>query len=262
MPAVNNLVRDFVLQDISAAMDSFEKTRAVEHRGLKGKAREIFVKKLFQSLLTNDFKFGSGVITDRHGNQAKETDVILYCPEVLPARDAHEAVGYFPIESCIYAIEVKSVVTAKEIEDAIKKGQALDTLECLFFTNYGPLSTRPITVLFGFSSDLKSGPEEEFKRFKSLINAAGHGRFGAPPIRVLCVVGKGYWYYGMANNAPTLRWNRTAASGQYQYSEILSLIAGILNTVRTEKLRRYGLCFGHYLLDDAPILDAGNCLAP
>jgi len=237
-------------------MDSFERTRAVEHQGLKGKAREIFVKRLFQSLLSSDFQFGSGVITDRLGNQAKETDVILHCPEILPARDAREAVGYFPIESCIYAIEVKSVVTSKEIEDAIKKGQALDNLDSIYYTNNGPLSTRPITALFGFSSDLRSGPKEEFQRFKSLVNAAGIGRFGAPPIRVLCVAGKGYWYYGKANNSPTIQWHRTTDSGQYQYAEILSLIAGILNSIRLEKHQRYGLPFGHYLLNDAPCLDA------
>ena len=254
MPVVDNLIRNFILQDIAIAMNSFELTKDIEHQGLKGKAREIFVEKLFRSLLSEDFRFGSGVITDRYGKQAKETDVILHCQEVLPARDATEAVGYFPIESCIYTIEVKSTVTKQEIEDAIRKGQALDALECIFFTNLGPISTRPITVLFGFSSDLKSGPKEEFQRFKAVIDAAGLGRFGVPPIRVLCIAGKGYWYVEAAGNLHTMQWKRTTDSGQYQYSEILSLIAGMLNTVRGEKLRRYGLPFGHYLLDDAPSL--------
>jgi hypothetical protein len=252
MPTVDNLIRNFILRDIATAMESFEITKDVEHRGLKGKAREIFAEKLFRSLISQDFRFGSGVITDRHGRQAKETDVILHCPEILPARDAAEAVGFFPIESCIYAIEVKSVITKHEIEDAITKGQSLDSLDGIYFTNNGPISTRPITVLFGFSSDLKSGPEEEFQRFKALLDAAGHGQFGVPPIRVLCIAGKGYWFSAAVGSPPTTQWYGTAASGQFKFSEILSLIAGILNTVRSEKLRRYGLPFGYYLLDYAP----------
>jgi hypothetical protein len=43
---VDNLIRDFITQDISAALESFEITKKVEHQGLKGKAREIFVQKL------------------------------------------------------------------------------------------------------------------------------------------------------------------------------------------------------------------------
>lgn len=256
MPAIDNLIRDFVLQDIKIAMDSFELTKAISHQGLKGKARELFVERLFRSLMSNEFKFGSGVITDRFGNQASETDVILYSPEILPARDAEETVGIFPIESCIYSIEVKSRITSTEIDDAIKKGQALDKLDAFYFVNRGPLSTRPITVLFAFSSDLKSGPEEEFKRFKERIDVAGIGSLGVPPIRVLCVVGKGYWYYGPATNDPTFGWRQTSASGQYQFAEVLSLASGILNTIRIEKPQRVGLPFGHYLLELGPIIDA------
>ena len=134
MPAIDNLLRTLIIKDIESAMKEFEITRKIEHKGLKGKAREIFVKKLFEKLVSSDFQFGSGIITDRYGKQANETDVILHCPEVMPARDAREAVGYFPIESCIYAIEVKSTVTAQEIDDAIKKGQALDALESVYVT--------------------------------------------------------------------------------------------------------------------------------
>jgi hypothetical protein len=68
---VDNLIRDFITQDISAALESFEITKKVEHQGLKGKAREIFVQKLFRSLLSHDFRFGSGTITDRYGKQAR-----------------------------------------------------------------------------------------------------------------------------------------------------------------------------------------------
>jgi hypothetical protein len=143
MPAVDNLLRDLIIGDIAAAMESFEITKRIEHQGLKGKAREIFVKKLFQKLISDDFQFGSGIITDRYGKQARETDVVLHCPEIMPATDAREAAGYFPVESCIYAIEVKSTVTSQEIEDAIKKGQALEALDPLYFTERGRYPAGP-----------------------------------------------------------------------------------------------------------------------
>src|SRR6266508_4002978 len=252
MPAVDNLIREFVMQDISAALESFEITKKVEHQGLKGKAREIFVQKLFESLLSHDFRFGSGTITDRHGKQARETDVILYCPEIMPARDPDEAAGYFPVEACIYTIEVKSTVSKAEISDAIKKGQALDQLESIFFSNRGPASTRPITVLFGFSSDLKSGPDQEFNRFRSMINEAGLNRFGLPSVRVFCIVGKGYWYFapGNVDGKDGHYWFSSGATGEHP--EMRALISGMINTIRSEKLARYGLPFGSYLLDEGP----------
>jgi Domain of unknown function (DUF6602) len=234
MPAVDNLIRDFVTQDISAALESFEITKKVEHQGLKGKAREIFVQRLFESLLSHDFR-------------SRETDVILYCPEIMPARDPDEAAGYFPVEACIYTIEVKSTVSKAEISDAIKKGQALDQLESI-----GPASTRPITVLFGFSSDLKSGPDQEFNRFRSMINEAGLNRFGLPSVRVFCVVGKGYWYFARGNvdGKDGLYWFSSGATGEHP--EMRALISGMINTIRSEKLARYGLPFGSYLLDEGP----------
>ena len=88
----------------------------------------------------------------------------------------------------------------------------------------------------------------------ALLDAAGLGKFGIPPIRVLCIAGKGYWFSQMVGNPPTIQWHWTAASGQFQYSEILSLITGMLNTIRSEKLRRYGLPFGYYLLDYEPTI--------
>jgi hypothetical protein len=245
-PPADNLIRDFVRRDISAAIQAFEITRKIEHQGLKGKAREIFVRNLFRSLLSNDFQFGSGVITDQFGKQAKETDVILYCPEVMPARDAGEAAGIFPIEACIYAIEVKSMLSATEITDAVEKGRALATLDCVFFNQLGPISSRPITALFAFSSDLRSDGDAEFERFYKIVDGAGKDRFGVPYVRVLCVVGKGYWYWIQDG------WFRLGASGPLD--EVVGLTAGLLNSVRSEKLRRYGLPFGHYLLTDTPVV--------
>jgi hypothetical protein len=232
MPAVKSLIRDFVTHSVSKAIEEFELASAVKHQGLKGKAREIFVQRVFRPLLSNDFGLGSGTITDRYDNQSGETDVVLYCPEIMPPIDAKEAAGYFAIEGCIYAFEVKSVVTANEIKDAITKGQKLDTLDSIYVTNDGPISTRPITVLFGFSSDLISGPDHEFKRFRNLIDAAGLNRFGVPPIRVSCVLGKGYWYFGErdVNGQKEGRWFRSGSGGKHP--EFVALVAGVLNTIK------------------------------
>jgi hypothetical protein len=246
----NNLIRNFIRNDIAAAIRSFETTKRVKHRGLKGAAREIFVEKLFRSLLSDDFRLGHGVITDIAGKQARETDVILYCPEVMPAHSADEAVGYFPIEACIYTIEVKSKITAAEIKDAIKKGMALAVLDSMHHSHLPSISTRPITALFAFSSDLKSDGDAEFERFRNLIERAGPDRFGVPPIRVLCVVGKGYWF---SHNQTSNEWHwYKLGADQGKHGEVLGLISGIINSVRTEKFRRYNLLFGHYLLHEVP----------
>ena len=89
----------------------------VDHPGMKGKIREIAVKNLFKPLLTKNIAIGSGKIVDHRGIQSKETDVILYSNDIHPAilYSEHDDIGLFPVETCLYAIEVKSTNIDDEV---------------------------------------------------------------------------------------------------------------------------------------------------
>jgi hypothetical protein len=97
---------------------------------------------------------------------------------------------------------------------------------------------------------MTSDPTEEFNRFKALIEAAGMSKFGVPFIRVFCVVGKGYWYFAEQelHGEKARGWWRSGTCGSHP--EFVALVAGVLNSIRSEKQRRYGLPFGYYLIDD------------
>jgi hypothetical protein len=252
----SNLIRDFARKDVANAIAAFESSRKIEHPGVKGRAREIFTQRLLRKFLSADFAFGSGIIIDRFGAQSSETDLILHCPEVLPPYLLDHTAGYFPVESAIYAFEVKSRLTNGEIADAVKKFARLDQLENLFHPQFDQLSSFPITVLFAFESDLKKSPQDEFERFKAALDNAGPNKHGVPVIRVFCVIGRGYWYHADAwiNGKKRRGWWHIRADEDH--NEVLGLVGGVINTVRSEKLKRYGLAFGNYIITEHPVSPA------
>src|SRR5215469_3260690 len=54
------------------------------------------------------------------------------------------------------------------------------------------------------------------------------------------------------NGQKERRWFRSGAGGKHQ--EFVALVAGVLNTIRSEKAKRSGLPFGCYLSDEGPII--------
>ena len=87
-------------------------------------------------------------------------------PPLLFALD--EPVGLYPIEACLYAIEVKAKATARDVRHAIDVGQSVGALRyvpehCL---GEDPLS-HVITLLFAFDSTMRT-PEREHERWRRL----------------------------------------------------------------------------------------------
>jgi hypothetical protein len=60
-----------------------------------------------------------------------ETDVVIYSAATLPPLLLEAGFGVYPAEACIYAIEVKSTLTADQLRDAIGKHRALRQLRYL-----------------------------------------------------------------------------------------------------------------------------------
>lgn len=66
----------------------------------------------------------TGIAIDRAGRQSPQLDVIVYNKNIIPAL-FQELSGFFPVESLIYVIEVKSVINSEEINDAVNKFKKL-----------------------------------------------------------------------------------------------------------------------------------------
>lgn len=146
---VNELVKSSVRDYIDTAIRDARSAAAVNHSGMRGTIREIAIKNLFAPLLTSQNDTGSGKIVDHTGFQSQETDVIIYSRGIHPPilYSDRTDLGLFPAETCIYAIEIKSKVTAAEIQDAMGKARTLRELKYAsgLFDSSGRSFQHPLT---------------------------------------------------------------------------------------------------------------------
>jgi hypothetical protein len=122
------LLRQEYIANIRNALQRSASASSLEHRGLEGKVREIFAEDLLTPILFPGTEIGSGKIVDSEGSLSAETDLVIYSRSTLPPYAYGHSIGVFPVESCIYAIEVKSTLTASEVRGSIEKAQILRRL--------------------------------------------------------------------------------------------------------------------------------------
>ena len=103
----------------------------LHHPGLIGTAREILVERLLRPVLPAFLEFGTGKITDSEGRQSRQTDIVVYSPDIMPASLYDNHTGIFPIEACFYSIEVKSTISSTELRKVVDNATQLYTLQPL-----------------------------------------------------------------------------------------------------------------------------------
>jgi hypothetical protein len=104
--------RNFIRVWVEAAVGAGRAATGVSHLGLRGEVREILVRDLFRPLLPADVGVGTGEIISYTNQTSSQTDIILFDRRILPPVLFEDRLGLFPIESVLYAIEVKSKLTA------------------------------------------------------------------------------------------------------------------------------------------------------
>ena len=215
------------------------------------------MRDLLHPLLPPHIAIGKGKIVDHVGHQSAEIDVVIYDRSVLPPLLYDEAgLGVFPVEACLYAIQVKSTSSSKDLRDVRDKGKSLAGLVYLREACGGlgnPLR-RVIPAYFAFKSDLRSPADAreipEIKRWRKQHAPAdfqyedvfieGWKAVPSPPIRALCVVGQGYGFYTGQHYATFAATN--------DHAEVVAFITGVANTLLRPSPRDRGLPFGALLL--------------
>jgi len=192
----NKVLRDMLVSRINEAIDRSKQAMLLSHPGLTGRVREIAVESLFRPLLPTDFEIGTGKITDCHGTQSGQIDVLIHSTRLLPPLIYDDKFGMFPLESCFRAIEIKSTLTSTELETAIASARQIATG---FKYLPGPFDENGTTVfhefkkvarvLFAFGTDLTS--KDELIRYKE----KDPNWSTTPAIRAFCVVGAGCWLF-------------------------------------------------------------------
>ena len=230
------IVRNHYITNVRTAVYKARNAGAITHAGLRGVVREIFVGDLLAPLLPPGFEIGSGQIIDHTGKSSAECDVVIYDRSILPPILYDPKRGHFPVEACIYAIEVKSVLKSDELDDAITKARKLWSLKPLAEGDF-----RPRPAVFAFSSDLKD--KTELDRYLEKDPAP----YGPPTLNpaccVMCVVGRSYHYW----NGEQRRWGGRSAEGEFV--EIMAFLAGVVNSFIQHTAHRKGAVrFGQYLI--------------
>jgi hypothetical protein len=139
---------------------------SIKHNGSRGAAREIFIKEFLTPFLPPHIGIGTGEVINHLGMSSAQVDVILYNRgRVPPILIGESDLGIFPWESVIATIEVKSVLTAKEVRGSILNAYSVGRIvECLADTGVTSDGKTPAelamwhfkvpTFVFAFQSDL------------------------------------------------------------------------------------------------------------
>ncbi len=241
----NEIIREEFLNKVRTVLASARSIGAIDHTGIRGEARENFVQNLLSPILPPYVEFGSGKIGDSKGNYSAETDVIIYSRQTLPPLLLGSNLGIYPVEGCIYAIEVKSKLTAKEVQTTIEKFLKLRDLFYLppaldeRYKDAGSVS-RVIPLLFAFDTDITKGEKSELERYMELDLQANSD----PMIPVFCVAGRGYWWFKRENELDK-RWVTHLPTENND--EVIDLIGDIADTIPQEIIAKGKPQLGGYI---------------
>jgi hypothetical protein len=185
---MNKLYRGMVEASIRKAIDVAATAGQLDHRGLRGRAREIFVADLLAPLLYPTMGVCTGVVVDSEGNQSRQTDVIVFDRRIVPPLLLEASEGMIPAESVLFAIEVKSFLDRGEVRDVVAKGCALKDLVLDAAVVAPRLAIRPAepsrtqqvlslegrlgsipTAVFAFRTDKTDGIEGELQRMRDVV---------------------------------------------------------------------------------------------
>lgn len=216
----NDIFRQDMISRLSAAIRNSELVASqLSHPGVKGKLREFLVKQILKPVLPDRFRIGTGLVTDQFGTQSNETDIVVYDAEDIRPLLFGDTDAVFPIESTRYCFEVKSKLTAREIRTTVDKFRRLLSLSSM--------NVYPVRVLVAWSTDLSSA-EDELDRYLSVDSDYLNG----PAVDIICIVGKGYWYFfpeRNGNQTTIHRWSFIPSTEDHL--ELLGLISGVANTL-------------------------------
>jgi hypothetical protein len=218
---MNTAFRDLLVARAAAMIAAGKAIGAVQHAALKGQLREIVVRDLLRPLFPPTIGIGHGVVVTAYEQQSTEQDIVVFNRAAVPSLVTDELNGLFPVEAVLVTIEVKSILTLKELREAHRKARSNEGLLHI------PGEHAPehfIQCLFALDSNLSK--KSDLERYQDILGSTN------PAIRMLCVAGRGCWFW------ESYQWKTVAAS--QSYAEILGFVASIVNVydrVATSRVR-------------------------
>jgi len=172
-----------VFSSISRQMlNDFENVSSqIKHPGEMGRAREAALAGFLREYLPSRYSVSSGEIIDIELETSSQCDLIIYdhnnCPLLLKGNDYR----VFPSEPVFAVVEVKSVLTLAELEDAVRKIGAIKKLKR---TNGEILG-----VIFAYKVSWK---ENGISRLETHLQRLNKGMGEAQYVDMICVLNLGF----------------------------------------------------------------------
>lgn len=163
-------------------------TRQIEHKGVKGSAREDLLKDYLRDLLPNKYSISSGIIIDFNQNQSKQQDFIIHDAFNCPSFFKTDSNTIIPIESVYATIEIKSTLNYDTLKQSVENIESVRKLHKL--PNRNIISNDyneqyPLGFVFAYSSDYSL---EQIQKKLFELNKSVEGRH---QISIVCVLDKG-----------------------------------------------------------------------
>jgi len=163
----NVLINEILDEKIRLIIQRYNSTIHIDHAVTKGTGRESCLIEVLKDIVPTWIGVSTGIAFDRSGKQSPQLDIVLYNKNTMPSF-FQEKTGFFPIDSIVYIIEVKSRLTSQELDDTVKKFDIIDSLK----NKSGNYINK---VLFAYESDLTTQNELErliskFKHFRDTSN--------------------------------------------------------------------------------------------
>ncbi|WP_391087839.1 DUF6602 domain-containing protein [Vibrio sp. NH-UV-68] len=120
-----------------------------EHQGVKGTGNENSLLSLLERFLPPRFGVETGVVIDRKGKQARQSDIIIYEKDKYSNFFSMTQTKFFPIECVIGVIEVKTTLDQKEFDKAMENIASISSLN--------PTETRKVAAfIFAYNTGAES----------------------------------------------------------------------------------------------------------
>jgi hypothetical protein len=155
----------------------YEATGELQHSGEKGLLREIFLRRLFESVLPSQFAVGSGIVVDKWKRQSPQVDLVIFDRRRLPPIFEEHGHGIYPVDTVLRVIEVKSTLDKLGLDQFMRLAQMLNPANpeglkiAAKGTLEGGLAYYPFAALFAYKTTLGniSETQKELGGFEGLI---------------------------------------------------------------------------------------------
>ncbi len=214
---MNDAYRALFVSRVAGAIRAARAVTPITHTVVKGTIREILLRDLFRPLVPSDLGIGTGQIATLDNRLSPQQDVVIYDRRILPPVLFEGTTGLFPVESVLAAVEVKTTLTAAELREAHENAAIVNGYTYYHGDEESPRNVKHVmSEVFALDSDLAASGKTELERYREIDSTDD------PPLRAICVVGRGYWF------VYDREWRFEPPNDDHQ--EVLEFIAGLFDT--------------------------------